>query len=316
LVSATLLGVYSENRGKGPGVFAKSQNWEGVHGETQSDLAAGVAGIQLNPNGTGAGVYGESRGRGPAGFFKGDVIVTGDINLVNADCAEDFDVINIEKVEPGTVMVIDTEGALRQSDRAYDKRVAGVISGAGIYKPGLILDKQESSQNRMPIALMGKVYCKVDASYGVIEAGEFVALTVAILEQDNAQLSSILGLIEAVALTLGSIFVGAVIPAGSIATEGTKVLDEAGKDKWKENVVSFFNSLSQSADQLIGGFSIFILNDKGILKFTWTANQDTQLISPSNESSALFLATGSKSSYTVRVEVQQQFGSSKVVVKF
>jgi hypothetical protein len=71
-------------------------------------------------------------------------------------------------------MVIDSEGALRPSDQAYDKRVAGVISGAGNYKPGLILDKQEFSSNRMPIALMGKVYCKVDASYGAIEVGDLL----------------------------------------------------------------------------------------------------------------------------------------------
>ena len=157
------------------GIFGKSEAGEGVHGETNSPIFAAVAGIQLNPASTGAGVYGEHRGTGPAGFFKGDVLVTGDIKLINADCAEDFDIADLEKAEPGTVMVIDSEGALRPSDQAYDKRVAGVISGAGNYKPGLILDKQQdSSSNRMPIALMGKVYCKVDASYGAIEVGDLL----------------------------------------------------------------------------------------------------------------------------------------------
>src|SRR5262245_35611637 len=61
------------------GVFGVSQTGEGVHGETQSATFAAVAGIQLNPNGTGAGVFGASRGKGPAGFFAGDVSVTGDI---------------------------------------------------------------------------------------------------------------------------------------------------------------------------------------------------------------------------------------------
>jgi hypothetical protein len=104
----------------------------------------------------------------------GDIEVTGDIILSNADCAEDFDIATLEIVEPGTVMVIDSEGMLRPSDRPYDKRVAGVVSGAGNYKPGLILDKQKSSTNRMPIGLMGKVYCKVDASYGSIEVGDLL----------------------------------------------------------------------------------------------------------------------------------------------
>jgi hypothetical protein len=120
----------------------------------------------------GIGIFGV--GGRLAGYFKGDVEVTGDIRLTNADCAEDFDIVCIEQVEPGTVMVIDAEGALRYSDRAYDKRVAGVISGEATTNPGLILDKQASSNNRMPIALMGKVYCKVDASYGAIEVGDLL----------------------------------------------------------------------------------------------------------------------------------------------
>jgi hypothetical protein len=52
--------------------------------------------------------------------------------------------------------------------------VAGVISGAGDYKPGIVLDKQGSQLNRKPIALLGKVYCKVDASYAPIEVGDLL----------------------------------------------------------------------------------------------------------------------------------------------
>ncbi|WP_144416046.1 hypothetical protein [Calothrix sp. 336/3] len=163
---------------QGVGVFGSSDQGVGIHGESVNQV--GVIGTSQNF----VGVWAETKtinhpaliakGVSKAAVFEGDVEVTGDIRLVNADCAEDFDIICIEQVEPGTVMVIDSEGALRPSDRAYDKRVAGVISGAGSYKPALILDKQESSKNRMPIALMGKVYCKVDASYGAIEVGDLL----------------------------------------------------------------------------------------------------------------------------------------------
>ncbi len=105
---------------------------------------------------------------------NGDVRVTGDIILTNADCAEDFEMVGAEEIEPGTVMVIDQGGALRQSEQAYDKKVAGVISGAGDYKPGIVLDKQESPGTRAPIAMMGKVYCKVDAQYWPIEVGDLL----------------------------------------------------------------------------------------------------------------------------------------------
>jgi hypothetical protein len=94
--------------------------------------------------------------------------------LANADCAEDFDISGNEQIESGMVMVIDPEGRLQQSHQAYDKRVAGVISGAGCYKPGIILDKQAAQCNRMPVALLGKVYCKVDAQYSPIDVGDLL----------------------------------------------------------------------------------------------------------------------------------------------
>jgi hypothetical protein len=46
-----------------------------------------------------------------AGLFEGNVAVTGDIVLANSsDYAEDFDVAGMEKIEPGTVMVLNQEG--------------------------------------------------------------------------------------------------------------------------------------------------------------------------------------------------------------
>jgi hypothetical protein len=158
----------------GIGVIGTSENAEGMHGETNSLTTGAVAGISLNPDGTGAGLYGESRGKGPAGFFKGDVFVTGDIRLQNQDCAEDFDISEPERIEPGTVMVIDQEGSLRPSQQAYDRRVAGVVSGAGNHRPGIILGRHQVQENKIPLALVGKVYCKVDAAYSTIDVGDLL----------------------------------------------------------------------------------------------------------------------------------------------
>ena len=71
-------------------------------------------------------------------------------------------------------MVLGDDGRLRQSEHAYDKRVAGVISGAGDYRPGIILDKQASGAGRRPIALLGKTFCKVDAQHGAIDVGDLL----------------------------------------------------------------------------------------------------------------------------------------------
>jgi hypothetical protein len=169
-----------------PGVFGSSQTNEGVHGETKSATFAAVAGIMLNPDGTGAGVYGESRGKGPAGFFKGDVEITGDLILAPApaglfggvthagDVAEDFTLSAEADVEPGTVVVLEEGGEIVASQHPYDRRVAGVVSGAGYYRPGLVLDRRPSEAARRPVALVGKVFCKADASYARIEVGDLM----------------------------------------------------------------------------------------------------------------------------------------------
>jgi len=99
---------------------------------------------------------------------------SGDIILANADCAEDFDVAGAAGIEPGSVMVLGDDGMLLESTEAYDKRVAGVISGAGDYKPGIVLDRKRSERARMPLALMGKAYCKVDSALAPVAVGDLL----------------------------------------------------------------------------------------------------------------------------------------------
>lgn len=172
--SAGIRGSSTEGRGVegwavgSEGVVGISTSGNGVWGQTEGS-GVGVLGTSTS----GTGVYG--KGGRLAGFFEGDVEVTGDIRLTNADCAEDFDIADHHCAEPGTVMVLGEDGgALHQSHRPYDKRVAGVVSGAGGYQPGIVLDKQQSERKRQPIALLGKVYCKVDAGYEAIEVGDLL----------------------------------------------------------------------------------------------------------------------------------------------
>jgi hypothetical protein len=99
----------------------------------------------------------------------------GDIALTGSDCAEVFDIAEeAEEIEPGTVMVIGQEDRLRPSTQAYDKKVAGVISGAGDYRPGILLGTRASKSQSLPLALTGKVYCKADAQYAPIEVGDLL----------------------------------------------------------------------------------------------------------------------------------------------
>jgi hypothetical protein len=99
---------------------------------------------------------------------------TGDIILQNADVAEDFDVRDAEAIEPGTVVVIGDDSRLRTSHQSYDKRVAGVVTGTGSSGPGIILGRHASSQSRLPVALIGRVQCRVDATTAPIMIGDLL----------------------------------------------------------------------------------------------------------------------------------------------
>jgi hypothetical protein len=154
------------------GVFGASEEGAGVMGYSRNTASFGVIAF--------GGIQASALNHPLAGSFEGNVHVngnvdiTGDLFLPGADCAEQFDSAGLEKIEPGSVVVIDQEGALRQSHTAYDRKVAGVVSGAGKYRPGIVLDKQQTREDRLPVALVGKVYCKVDTQYGSIEVGDML----------------------------------------------------------------------------------------------------------------------------------------------
>jgi hypothetical protein len=158
---------------EGRGIEALAER-DGVGLVAQSASGDGVFGISQS----GIGVHG--KGGKLAGQFEGDVQITGtlsvagDVVLTGGDCAEHFDVMQDALCEPGTVMAIAFGGALDASTKAYDKKVAGVVSGAGSFRPAIILDKRRPNDNRPPVALAGKVYCKVDAQYAPIEIGDIL----------------------------------------------------------------------------------------------------------------------------------------------
>jgi hypothetical protein len=105
----------------------------------------------------------------------GNVIVDGDIKLSSADCAEQFDIDSSadQAIKPGMVVVLGREGRLRLSHSGYDKRVVGVVSGAGSFRPAIVLDRKDDP-SRIAVALMGKIECYVDASYGAIDVGDLL----------------------------------------------------------------------------------------------------------------------------------------------
>lgn len=130
------------------------------------------------------------RGDGAVGIRTRDpksvLSVTGNITILSEkdgstvmelgeglDYSEGFDVSEKSKITPGTVMIIDPDnpGKLAISHEPYDRKVAGIIAGAKGLGSGVRLGAGQFDHD---VALAGRVYCNVDATYGSIEPGDLL----------------------------------------------------------------------------------------------------------------------------------------------
>lgn len=137
--------------------------------------AAGTQTIQLDSDASGAacGYMSLYQSNGVAniildaksGTVRGSVVeITG-----GADLSEKFDIVGTVEAQPGMVVCIDpaNPGRLISSQRAYDRTVAGVVSGAGGVAPGMLMGQSGTlAHGKHPVALSGRVYCMVDADAG------------------------------------------------------------------------------------------------------------------------------------------------------
>ena len=129
-----------------------------------------AATLNLNLEGGEVHVGGSSNG---TGLLRAPVLqITG-----GSDFSEMFDVRSEQKIEPGMLVVIDPKnpGSLMLSSQVNDRRVAGIISGAGGVKTGMMMGQKGSiADGKYPVALSGRVYCFADASNSAIEPGDML----------------------------------------------------------------------------------------------------------------------------------------------
>jgi hypothetical protein len=159
---------------QGIGVFGRSSSRAivGTQGTTSCAGTYGVGGCAI----TGDGVVGRSQ-QGFAGRFEGKVLVRSLQITGGSDIAEPFEITGAESIKPGMVASIDPRhpGRLLISGKAYDRTVAGIVSGANGLNPGLTLkQKGITVDGTFPVALTGRVYCWADASNGPIQPGDLL----------------------------------------------------------------------------------------------------------------------------------------------
>lgn len=118
-------------------------------------------------------LYGDYEGSGKGRIVADVMEIKG-----GSDLSEQFDVSSPDgDIEPGMVVCIDPSkpGALAVSRQAYDRKVAGILSGAGGVEPGMRMGQDGSAADgEHPVALTGRVYCLADASHGSIEPGDLL----------------------------------------------------------------------------------------------------------------------------------------------
>jgi hypothetical protein len=195
-------GVFGEATGQGTGVRGETADGAAVWGiaapTTTTELCYGVRGTGGNSDnsygvygtvsGTGVGVYGFSTGSyggyfdtGVAGGPALYVVGTASVGVITirggADLAEKFEFQDQQtEIVPGMVVMIDDEhaGGMELAVGSYNKRVAGVVSGANELSAGMILGDFEGKTNPHPVALTGRVWTFVDASEKAVEAGDLL----------------------------------------------------------------------------------------------------------------------------------------------
>ncbi|GMU83543.1 MAG: hypothetical protein AMXMBFR47_34130 [Planctomycetota bacterium] len=130
----------------------------------------------------------EARNNGAAATLSlnndgGDVVIAPQgttrvrvLEITGADLAEKFPVSDIETPQPGMVLMIDAAnpGKLCLAKGAYNRCVAGVVSGANGLLAGSILGHLPGNEAAPAMALSGRVWVWCDATEQAIGAGDML----------------------------------------------------------------------------------------------------------------------------------------------
>ncbi len=120
-------------------------------------------------------------GNGDALHVKGRSLFQGPVKISGVDSGEEkasssivelFELDNVEYISPGDVLVVSELGnsILSKSRNAYDRSVIGIVAS----DPVIIINNSGKEEKVYPVALTGKVMCRIDARNNPVKPGDLI----------------------------------------------------------------------------------------------------------------------------------------------
>ncbi len=124
--------------------------------------------VKLIGNGQALAVNGSSEFNGPLKLFNNQPKK----NKFPSNIIEMFEVNDVDYISPGDLLIVTGEGnsILGKTHSAYDKAVIGVVAG----NSAIIINNSGKEEKLYPIALTGKILCKVDARQTPVKPGDLI----------------------------------------------------------------------------------------------------------------------------------------------
>lgn len=91
------------------------------------------------------------------------------------DYAEILDLATREGIRAGSVVAWDPDASgLVPASVSNARRVVGVISGAGKFRPGMVIGSRTDGSKDFPVAVSGVIYARVSGEAGPVEPGDLL----------------------------------------------------------------------------------------------------------------------------------------------
>ncbi len=160
-------GVLGASRFGAGGVFASEHGYSLVADGSGALIRGYDKNLNMMGNGKALLVKGSAE-------FQGRITIKGeyDKNGFPAGLVEYFEVDEVEYVSPGDILIASDKGGslLSRSRKSYSTSVIGIVSG----NPHISINNSGKEEKIYPVALTGKVFCKVDARNNPVNPGDLI----------------------------------------------------------------------------------------------------------------------------------------------